>query len=547
MIKIFQNKLITVLFGAFLSFSLFSGITCAEIISVSTKSTSLNSANSVYLNGIVSLTTSNDNIITWFEHGTNSELNGYESTEHTNISGTFSSQTFDYVLSGLSSDTTYYYRAVSQNTYGDREYFRGEIVRFNTSGVSAQNLNDNNYDSYYNNYSPTAITNPASSISNNSASLNAEINPDNYSTSYYFEYGTTEYNLTYRTIQKNVGAFDYRITVNTYIDNLTPNTYYYFRIITNNTNYGEGLRFKTLRNESIVDKKQPVAITTTALSINQGSAILNGNITPNNDLTIAWFEWSEDHDFRDNVRKNADHEIGSQSGEVYFAYSLTNLTIDKTYYFRTVAKNSYGTSYGDIHNFTTGIPVQNTDSTYTPPVFTKPVSANGLLTVGAEFNKSKSRPGKEVIYTVNYKNDTDSVLNNAVLKIKLPNEVEYKDSSFANVNLENNTTSFNIGDIIANDSGSISIKFQITELAEVEVLKFNSNITYLSDGNRGTENLVSELEVTSSILMASAFDILGGIFDNPFISLLFGILLGLGIYHFVIKKKRIVYEDDPLK
>ena len=545
--KIFKNKLIAGLFVIILFPIISFNTVNAMITSVSTESASFSSSSSAYLNGIVNFNTYNGNANVWFEYGVDSNLSNYESTKNTGFSPSFESGFFTQSLPDLSSDATYYYRAVAQDIYGT--IFRGEIVPFNTLGVITQNTN-NNYDPYhdtYNNYSPTAITSSASSISNKSANLKAIINPDNYSTYYQFEYGTTEYNLTSITIPKNVGAFDSRITVSAYINDLLPDTNYYFRVVTNNTNYGEILRFKTLKNESILEKKQPIAITTTAVSINQGSAILNGNITPNNDLTIAWFEWSEDPNFISNVRKNADHTIGSQSGEVYFAYSLTNLTIDKTYYFRAVAKNSYGTNYGDIHNFTTRIPSQNADNTYTPPVFSEPVSANGLLTIGAEFNKSKSRPGKEVIYTVNYKNDVDSVLKNTVLKIKLPNEVEYKDSSFANVDLENNTASFNIGDIIANDSGSISIKFQITELAEVEVLKFNSNITYLSDGNRGTENLVSELEVTSSILMASAFDILGGIFDNPFISLLFGISLGLGIYHFVIKKKQIIYEDDPLK
>ncbi|MBU4348195.1 fibronectin type III domain-containing protein [Patescibacteria group bacterium] len=550
MIKIFiKNKLIAGLFIIILLPVISFNTANATITSVTTETVSISHDN-VYLRGIVNSETHNANTNVWFEYGTEESLSNYTATQSINILLTFLQQPFDKNLTGLSPNTTYYYRAVVQNTFNRIE--RGNILEFTTLDI--QDLEYDNYYPYYDNtsndYSPTAITSSASSINNNSATLNATVNPNNSYTDYWFEYGTTE-SLGFTTINKNLGEFNYKLTTNTYIDSLASNTRYYYRVVAKNiygSSYGNIFNFKTIQNENIsVDKKQPTAITTTALFVNQCSALLNGNIIPNNDLTTAWFEWSEDPNFINNVRKNADHTIGSQSGEVYFAYSLANLTIDKTYYFRTVAKNSYGISYGDIHNFTTRIPSQNTSDTETPPVFVQSVSADGILTIGAEFNKSKSRPGKEVIYTVNYKNNIDSVLENAVLKINLPNEVEYKNSSFANVDLENNIASFDIGNIVANDSGSVSIKFQITELANVEVLKFNSSITYLNNGNRGNENLASELELNSSLLTASAFNMLGNIFDNPFISLLFGISIGLGIYHFVIKKNQIVYEDDPLK
>jgi hypothetical protein len=492
---------------------------------------SINGSNEFILLG--SINANNDNPIMWFEYGTN-QYAFINSTPTTQVGLNFGRTNFEYRLpkDNLLSNTTYYFRTVAR-IGSDTIY--GNVLEFTIFNTQSS------YD-----YLPTVMTMPASLASNNSSNLNAIIDTHYSNTNYHFEYGTARYDLINRTSYKSIDGFNSGL-VSTYIEGLMPDTDYYFRIVATDYNiYGETISFRTPQSIS-VDKKQPVAITTTALFIDQGSAIINGNITPNNLQTYAWFEWSEDPNIINNVSRNADKDIGSTGGEVYLAYSLANLTVNKTYYFRVVAENSYGISYGDIHDFITRVPSQNADNTYTPPVFVKPVSANGLITIGAEFNKSKSRPGKEVIYTVNYKNDIDFVLKNAVLKIELPNEVEYKDSSFANVELENNMAIFDIGDIIANDSGSVSIKFQITELAEIEVLKFNSSITYTSDGNSGTENLVSELEVTSSILMASAFDILGGIFDNPFVSLLFGILIGFGIYHFVIKKKRIVYEDDPLK
>ena len=44
------------------------------------------------------------------------------------------------------------------------------------------------------------------------------------------------------------------------------------------------------------------------------------------------------------LNRNASQSAGSGDNEVYAAYSLANLILNKTYYFRVVAQNSYGTT-----------------------------------------------------------------------------------------------------------------------------------------------------------------------------------------------------------
>jgi hypothetical protein len=80
-------------------------------------------------------------------------------------------------------------------------------------------------------------------------------------------------------------------------------------------------------------------------------AILNGSVTPNGASTTSWFEWGKTTTLGNSTPT---HFEGSGSTANVMTATLLNLTPSTTYYFRAVAQNSQGTTYGDILSFQTG-------------------------------------------------------------------------------------------------------------------------------------------------------------------------------------------------
>jgi hypothetical protein len=97
--------------------------------------------------------------------------------------------------------------------------------------------------------------------------------------------------------------------------------------------------------------KAPTVATTAATSITQLGAILNGSVTPNGASTTSWFEWGKTTTLGNSTPT---HFEGSGSTANVMTATLLNLTPSTTYYFRAVAQNSQGTTYGDILSFQTG-------------------------------------------------------------------------------------------------------------------------------------------------------------------------------------------------
>ena len=92
---------------------------------------------------------------------------------------------------------------------------------------------------------PTVTTDPATSVTSSSATLNGTVNPNGSTTTYYFEYGAdTSYGLTTETMSAGSGTS--AVSVNVTISDLNPDDTYHYRIrATNNfgTSYGADRMF----------------------------------------------------------------------------------------------------------------------------------------------------------------------------------------------------------------------------------------------------------------------------------------------------------------
>jgi hypothetical protein len=100
---------------------------------------------------------------------------------------------------------------------------------------------------------PTVITQPASNVGVNTATLNASINPNGASTSYYFQYGLTAGYGSFSPTNSLSAGFS-PVGVNAAVAGLLQNTNYHFRAVATNSSgptLGSDMTFSTLKIPAI--------------------------------------------------------------------------------------------------------------------------------------------------------------------------------------------------------------------------------------------------------------------------------------------------------
>jgi phosphodiesterase/alkaline phosphatase D-like protein len=198
---------------------------------------------------------------------------------------------------------------------------------------------------------PTAVTNPATSVTTTSAILHGTVNPNNQKTAVTFEYGTTtDYGTPVNAVEDSLsGSSDQAVTAP--ISGLTHNTTYHFRVVADNPSgkvYGADEVFTT-------EEVQLATVTTLpATSVSSTSATLNGIVNPKGENTSVTFEWGTTLDL-EKPPIAADQGTINASTDVPVTGSLSeaDLELDTRYYFRVSATNLAGTASGAQNEFTT--------------------------------------------------------------------------------------------------------------------------------------------------------------------------------------------------
>jgi hypothetical protein len=161
----------------------------------------------------------------YFQYGTTTSY-GLTTAIQSKTGNTYQNVTAN--ISGLTASTTYHFRIVATNNAGTRY---GSDRTFTTLSATGP---------------PVVITNPATNIAINTATLNGTVNPHGLTTTVYFQYGTTiSYGHTSASQIKTGNVYQ---NVSANISGLTALTTYHFRIVgTNNsgTRYGNDRTFTT--------------------------------------------------------------------------------------------------------------------------------------------------------------------------------------------------------------------------------------------------------------------------------------------------------------
>ncbi|MBI5138863.1 MAG: DUF11 domain-containing protein [Candidatus Vogelbacteria bacterium] len=499
----------------------------AQNLSVTTQSATNVTVSSATLNGY--LTASNySNVTRWFEWGTNSSYGNRTNTQSAYSAGNFS----DYI-SGLSQNTTYFFRAVAQDGNGNVAY--GSQLNFTTpsSGGSANFYSCPNY---------TIGTLTASPIDSTSAYLRGVVNSNSssgYSYTTWIEYGpTTSYGMS-TTRQYNSGG-----TFTQLVANLQPGVIYYYRAVAQvenngysggyfnsffcgyqNIQYGNSLTVST-QSQTFVPYVQPViqpqpviiqqqitqsVITQPATSITQTAARVNGVATISNVPTNGWFEWGTSVNLGSQTNPA---DLGNYSSNTFYA-NLNSLQPGQTYYFRAVIQNKQNgnTLKGDVLSFRTLTPVYVPPVyDYTPPV--KPSTAPVKLTIAKEAQNISSpnggigcsdavtaKAGNTIAYYITVKNSGGVEANGVLVKDVMPDFLRFRaGSDNARYDESSREVSWNI-DLRAGETKQLQVQALVDRVTENKTVKNTASITYGSTVKRsGTPCLIIMVDPVTLVL-----------------------------------------------
>ena len=272
----------------------------------------------------------------------------------------------------------------------------------------------------------------------------------------------------------------------------------------------------------------PAVITSDAVNITSSSATFRGSINPNGLTTTYWFEYGA-HGF---THRTPSFSIISGTHFISVTESVPGLSPSTTYFFRIVASNSAGTQQGNTQVFNTlfilpspplspspllsSSPPPSLPSLIpSPPSLPAPISnvkvvvarapiTNPFIEVNEEIdvfldssvNNLEVKAGETINYILTYRNASRSRISNASIKVFLPSESEYIDSSIKPSSRTNNNLIFNIGNIEKGHQGAITIKVRAKKDALAGgSLMFNSSLEFINARNQ-SQTVNSHIAVT---------------------------------------------------
>jgi hypothetical protein len=231
--------------------------------------------------------------------------------------------------SELTMETAYVFRVVAENSNGARS---GQVLSFTPRAVLG------------------ISSDPATEVTQTSATLNGSFDPNGEDTHYYFEWGTdTSYgNTSAEPPGEDAGSTAGDTPVSFDLEGLTAFTTYHYRIVASNslgTSLGPD---RTFRTEAPL---LPGVSPTTVSDVGRTSATLSAEITPGFGDTVYVFEWGPTPAY--GSATDVSDSIGSDNEAHQVVADLTDLTPGTKYYARAVAINFGGTTHGAETTFVT--------------------------------------------------------------------------------------------------------------------------------------------------------------------------------------------------
>jgi phosphodiesterase/alkaline phosphatase D-like protein len=331
----------------------------SQMPTVVTKDAPIISANTAVLTGEVNPNGAQTDY--WYEYGKSSSLGSFTSPQLLGAGNmSFSAPG---TLMGLTPSTTYYFRLMAENQNGK---VNGATQSFTTLAISTTTTptpspSPTPTPAPITFVLPKIVTTNAGNISTTTAILNGEINPQGIATVYWYEYGKT-FGLGQATPVSSIDQVKANIDVTATLSGLDMGSTYYYRLNAQNTYgtvNGNISTFNTMGGTATPTPSPtanpPTASTSDATGVTATSATLNGEVNPKGVTTSYHFEYGKSTPFGQFSldEKTLELQAGKGTLPVKATKNISVLDENSTYYYRIVATNTYGTTYGAIFSFTT--------------------------------------------------------------------------------------------------------------------------------------------------------------------------------------------------
>ncbi len=193
---------------------------------------------------------------------------------------------------------------------------------------------------------PSATTGAAAAPGSTTVTLNANVNPNGFATTYSFQYGlTSAYGSTSSSAAAGAGTSAQSVALT--IGSLTPSTTYHYRVVATNgpdTVDGADQTFTTSTPPA------PSASTETSFNVSASGATISAEVNPLGQATTYQFQYGTDTSYGTTT---AVQSVGAGSLPQPATVALTELAPATTYHFRVVATSANGTTLGSDASFTT--------------------------------------------------------------------------------------------------------------------------------------------------------------------------------------------------
>jgi hypothetical protein len=234
-------------------------------------------------------------------------------------------------LSGLSVNTTYYYRVVATNA-GGKDVVRGTNP-FTTLAPDA----------------PIVSIFPVDMIDVHSARFSGEINPNGTDPAFDVHWWF-ECNPACPGLEGSIPADESDHEVSVEATGLNANTQYEVTLFASNAAAMASagpVVFTTAEGP-------PTAATLPAFALVGGTeALVGGTVDPENSATTYWIEYGTDESYGSSIPLNEDGDAGAGDEPVFVQQKLTGLTPGAEYHYRVVAANGTGADEGQDKTFVT--------------------------------------------------------------------------------------------------------------------------------------------------------------------------------------------------
>lgn len=124
----------------------------------------------------------------------------------------------------------------------------------------------------------------------------------------------------------------------------------------------------------------PSTLTGSANLVAPRNVFLNATVNPNGGSTQVWFDLGKTSSFGDS---RGHQYIGNGTSPINVTAGIINLELNTQYFYRAVAKNSYGTSFGETRSFRTGTDGNGSSSSTNTPSNNSATSVTAAASPGS--------------------------------------------------------------------------------------------------------------------------------------------------------------------